>query len=81
MGSSSTAQTSHEFTGPYNGGWRTSDRAAALVYAPCGEARNLNVNTELRVDGGNADNGTSFMAMDSSRGSVRSVYHLSWKEC
>ncbi|GIG88923.1 DUF4360 domain-containing protein [Plantactinospora endophytica] len=81
MGTSPTAQTSHEFTGPYSGGWRTSDRAATLVYAPCGQVRNLNVNTELRLDAGDAESGTSFMAMDSSRGSVRSIYHLSWKEC
>jgi hypothetical protein len=81
MGTSPTAQTSHEFKGPYSDHWRTSDRAAALVYAPCGEVRNLNVNTELRVDAGGSGNGTSFMAMDTTRGSVRSVYHLSWREC
>ncbi|MEQ4300726.1 DUF4360 domain-containing protein [Plantactinospora sp. B6F1] len=81
MGSSSNAQQSHEFTGPYSGVWRTSERASTLIYAPCGQERNLNVNTELRVDVGDSESGTSFMAMDSTRGSVRSVYHLSWREC
>ncbi|MDG4790784.1 DUF4360 domain-containing protein [Micromonospora sp. WMMD1102] len=81
MGSSSTGQQSHEFNGPYVGGFRTTDRAASLVYAPCGQERNLNINTELRVDAGDSESGTSLMVMDSSRGSVRSVYHLSWKEC
>jgi hypothetical protein len=81
MGTSPTAQTSHEIAGPYTDEWRTSDRAAALVYAPCGEARNLNINTELRVNAGDSDSGTNFMAMDTTRGSVRSVYHLSWREC
>lgn len=79
MGTSPTAQVSHEFTGPYSAAWRTSDRAAALVYAPCGQERNLNINTELRVAG--TGSGTSFMTMDTTQGSVRSVYHLSWKQC
>ncbi|MFY1674219.1 DUF4360 domain-containing protein [Plantactinospora sp. WMMB334] len=81
MGTSPTTSVAHEFTGPYTGGWQTTDRAAGLVYAPCGQERNLNVNTELRVDAGGSESGTSFMAMDQSRGSVRSVYHLSWREC
>lgn len=81
MGTSQTTSVSHEFTGPYSDHWRTSDRAAALVYAPCDQVRNLNVNTELRVDDGGSGRGTSLMVMDSTRGSVRSVYHLSWREC
>ncbi|MEE6258314.1 DUF4360 domain-containing protein [Plantactinospora sonchi] len=81
-GMSATAQTSHEFTGPYSDDWRATDRAATLVYAPCDQQRLLNINTELRVDAGSADaESTSFMTMDSTRGSVRSVYHLSWRQC
>ncbi|MGI5212449.1 DUF4360 domain-containing protein [Plantactinospora sp. CA-290183] len=80
-GTSPTAHVSHEFSGPYTGDWQTSDQAAALIYAPCGSQRNLNINTELRVDGGHSDSATSFITMDSSRGGVRTIYHLSWRTC
>jgi hypothetical protein len=80
-----TAYVNHNFTGPFSDNWQTTDRtdSASLVYAPCGEQRNLNINTELRVGAGSSDTSatTSFMAMDSTDGSVRTVYHLAWKEC
>lgn len=76
---------SHSFVGPYSDDWQTTDKTdvAALVYAPCGELRNLNVNTELRVGAGTSDptETTSFMSMDSTDASVSTVYHLSWKTC
>ncbi|BBJ44582.1 hypothetical protein SSPO_073000 [Streptomyces antimycoticus] len=49
---------------------------------PCGQDRNFNVNTELRVSAGTSSSGsTSFMAMDSTDGGVSTIYHLAWKEC
>ena len=55
---------------------------ADLVWAPCGEERNLNVNTELRVyPGASNPQALSFMSMDSTDGSVSTVYHFAWKEC
>jgi hypothetical protein len=56
---------------------------AALVFAPCGVQRNLNVNTELRVSAGTSDptSTTSFMVMDSTDGSLSTVYHLTWMQC
>jgi len=85
QGTSPTTSISHSFGGPMIDDWQVSDSTdvAALVYAPCGEARNLNVNTELRVFAGSSDptKTTSFMAMDSVDGSVATVYHLAWKEC
>jgi hypothetical protein len=82
---SATAFVSHPFGGPLSDYWQTTDRTAeaALVFAPCGEERILNVNTELRVNAGSSDPSktTSFMAMDSTDGSVRTVYHFAWKEC
>jgi len=82
QGSSSTASISHEFTGPLRGVWHVSDVAAALIYSPCGGERNLNINTQLRVYSGTSDpSATSFMAMDSTDGSVRTIYHLAWKRC
>jgi hypothetical protein len=85
QGESATAFVSHSFGGPYSDYWQATDRTAeaSLVFAPCGEDRILNVNTELRVSAGTSDPSktTSFMAMDSTDGSVRTVYHFAWKEC
>jgi hypothetical protein len=81
QGSSETAYVGHAFHGPFSGDWQTTDRAA-LVFGPCGLQRNLNVNTELRVDSGTANpTTTSFMTMDTTKGSVRTLYHLAWKQC
>jgi hypothetical protein len=81
-GESSTAESSHSYSGPLEGFWRATDRTdvAALVYAPCGADSLLNINTELRVDAG-PSNAASFMTMDSTRGSVRTIFQLTWKTC
>lgn len=85
QGMSQTASQSHRFSGPLSDDWQTTDSTdvAALVYAPCGSQRILNVNTELRVGAGTSDPGstTSFMAMDSADGSVNTLYHFAWKQC
>jgi hypothetical protein len=85
QGSSENASIGHSFTGPYDDTWQTADITAAssLVYAPCGVQRNLNINTELRVSAGSSDAAKtpSFMAMDSTRASVHSVYRLAWARC
>ncbi|MCA6096352.1 DUF4360 domain-containing protein, partial [Streptomyces sp. SCA3-4] len=85
QGMPQTTSVSHRFAGPLSDNWQTSDvtDAAALVYAPCGVQRILNVNTELRVGAGSSDPSTtnSFMAMDSTDGSVNTLYHFAWKEC
>jgi hypothetical protein len=85
QGMSATAYVSHTFNGPLYDDWQTTDRTdvAALVWAPCGEVRNLNINSELRVSAGtsNPASTTSYLTMDSTDGSLQSIYHLSWKEC
>ncbi len=85
QGSPETASQSTGFSGPYDDNWHTSDRTevAELIYAPCGEQRNFNINTELRVSAGDSDprQNPSFIAMDSTDGAVSTTYHLSWKEC
>ncbi|MEV4437026.1 DUF4360 domain-containing protein [Streptomyces sp. NPDC049555] len=85
QGSPQTTAVSHRFGGPVTDNWQTSDvtDVDALVYAPCGVQRILNVNTELRVGAGTSDPSTtnSFMAMDSTDGSVNTLYHFAWKEC
>ncbi len=85
QGSSQTVFASHPLTGPLEDDWQATDTVAvdALVYAPCGEQRNFNINTELRVDKGtsNPNTTTSFVAMDSTDGSIKTLYHFDWKRC
>ncbi|WP_033347499.1 DUF4360 domain-containing protein [Kitasatospora aureofaciens] len=85
QGDSGTTYRSHRFDGPTDDNWQATDSVdvAALVWAPCGEERNFNINTELRVSAGTSDQAhtTSFMTMDSTDGSINTVYHLAWKQC
>jgi hypothetical protein len=85
QGSPQTTRIGHSFAGPVDNDWETTDAVdvAALVYAPCGALRNLNINTELRVAAGtsNAKKTTSFMSMDSTDGSITTVYHFDWMRC
>ncbi|MGH4032941.1 DUF4360 domain-containing protein [Actinomycetota bacterium Odt1-20B] len=84
QGSSNTASISHDFPGALNDNWQATDTTdyAHLVWKPCGEERNFNINTELRVDAGTSDPAkTSFMTMDSTDGNISTIYHMAWKEC
>ncbi|MFD0258860.1 DUF4360 domain-containing protein [Kitasatospora indigofera] len=85
QGSPQTSSLSHQFTGRLDDSWQVTDTVpvAALVWAPCGETRNFNINTELRVNAGTSDPArtTSFMTMDSTDGSIRTTYHLAWEYC
>jgi len=85
QGQSPTAYVSHPFAGPMVDDWETSDVTdlAALVWAPCGTQRNLNINTELRVGVGTSDptKTTSFLTMDSTDGSIQTTYHFAWMRC
>ncbi|MET0133146.1 MAG: DUF4360 domain-containing protein [Kibdelosporangium sp.] len=85
QGMSPTAYVNHPFSGPLSDDWQTTDTTdiASLVYHPCGELRNFNINAELRVGAGTSDptKTTSFMAMDSTDGSITTTYHFRWKTC
>lgn len=85
QGMSPTAFIDHTFKGPANDDWQTTDKTevAAIVYKPCGEQRNFNINTQLRVDAGTSDPAktTSFITMDSVDGNIATTYHFSWKKC
>ncbi|MGW4212509.1 DUF4360 domain-containing protein [Lentzea sp. NPDC004789] len=85
QGMSQTEQISHRYNGPVSDDWQATDTTeiAAIVYSPCGEKRNFNINTELRVYGGtsNTTTTTSFMTMDSTDGSLETTYHFAWKHC
>ncbi|MFD9335183.1 DUF4360 domain-containing protein [Streptomyces sp. NPDC060028] len=84
QGMPQTFQRTHQFNGPLNDNWQSTDKTeyADLVWAPCGEKRNFNINTELRVNAGTSGpTATSFMAMDSTDASVSTLYHLAWQVC
>jgi hypothetical protein len=85
QGMSPTTYRTHTYTGPLGDNWQATDTTeiAAIVYSPCGEQRNFNINTELRVSAGTSDpkTTTSFMSMDSTDGNIDTTYTLSWKVC
>ncbi|MFD8889806.1 DUF4360 domain-containing protein [Streptomyces sp. NPDC059566] len=84
QGMSQTASRTHKFNGALDDNWQATDTTGieALVFAPCGEQRNFNINTELRAELGSSDPSlTSYMALDSTDGSINSVYHFTWKQC
>jgi len=81
QGSSQNDYVDHSFVGPYDDEWHTTD-FGPLVFSPCGYQRNLNINTELRVDSGTSDKWrTSTMTMDSSSGKIFTLFTLEWRHC
>lgn len=82
MGTSPTGVSTHTISSPRSDNWQFTDKTdvASIVFAPCGETRNLNVNTELRVSS-NGQNQPAFVTMDSTDGGVSTKYHFSWKNC
>lgn len=84
QGQSATATVSHLFSGYMDADWQTTDEVdvASLVFKPCGAEVNLNVNTSLRVSAGTSSpSSTSVMTMDSTDGSLSTIYHLAWRAC
>jgi hypothetical protein len=85
QGNSQTEFRTHRLNGPWDDNWQATDETEipALVFRPCGEQRLLNINTELRVDKGTSDTKktTSLIAMDSTDGSINTIYHFHWKRC
>ena len=82
QGMTQSTYSNHPFTAPLDDNWIASDEVpvAAMVWHPCGELRNLNINTELRVAKGTSTD-ASFVTMDSTDGSIATTYHFAWKEC
>ncbi|MFI0485561.1 DUF4360 domain-containing protein [Actinomadura sp. 9N215] len=63
--------------GPFSGPWRLVIPDEDPIYSPCGEQRNFNISTELRVDPGTSDpSKPSYMDMDG-----KEVYEFAWKRC
>ncbi|GAB1643668.1 DUF4360 domain-containing protein [Krasilnikovia sp. MM14-A1259] len=82
QGSSNNTYADHYFSGPFDGSFRTTDitAATALVWAPCGVTRSLNVNTELRVDAGSSSH-TSSISLRASDGDVYTLVQFQWRQC
>jgi len=85
QGSQDNQVITHTFKGPLEDNWQVTDVTdiGAMVFAPCGELRNFNINTELRVSAGTSDvkKTTSFFTIDSVDGELDTTYHFAWKEC
>ena len=84
QGSADNNYVDHSFAGPLSGVWHTTDETPVteLVYAPCGEYRNINLNTELRVNEGSPNaNKVSSMSMRTTDGNVDTIVHFAWKQC
>jgi hypothetical protein len=82
QGMTQSTQVVHNFTTPLDDNWIASDEVpiASVVWHPCGELRNLNINTELRVAKGTSTD-VSYVTMDSTDGSINTTYHLAWQRC
>lgn len=85
QGTSPTTMASHTWNGPLDDNWQATDISdvASVVWAPCGETRYFNINTELRVNRGTSDitKTTSLMSMDSTDVDISTTYHFGWKPC
>lgn len=85
QGSEDTRESRTTFRGPMDDNWTVTDVTEweQLVWAPCGEVRNFNINTELRVNAGTSDptTTTSLLTMDSTDGEFETTYHFAWREC
>ncbi|TYK44006.1 DUF4360 domain-containing protein [Actinomadura decatromicini] len=84
QGNKDTRAYSYPIAGPFKKNWQNSDtvNVAQLVWSPCGEQRNFNINTELRADLGTSNpSDVSYVSMDSTDGSIKTTYHYAWKVC
>ncbi|UMP06945.1 DUF4360 domain-containing protein [Amycolatopsis sp. EV170708-02-1] len=56
-GNSPTSYVNHNLKGLFEDNWEFTDdiEVGAIVYKPCGEDRNFNINTELRAAVGTSD--------------------------
>jgi hypothetical protein len=82
-GNSLTVPVEHVINGEKYDNWQTTDitPVAALIWRPCGEDRLFVINTELRVLRGNDPNKIEWGAMDSTDGSISTVYHMAFRTC
>jgi hypothetical protein len=53
----------------------------ALVWAPCGANRNLEINAEVRVNNSANRQGEGELTIDSINGKVQQIYGIQWARC
>ncbi|MEV6342634.1 DUF4360 domain-containing protein [Actinoplanes sp. NPDC051851] len=84
QGHTRTTRNEHTFRGPYDDDWQRTDTLAitAMSFLGCNERRNLNINTDLRVNRGSSSRSeTNFISMDSTDSAISTVYRVAWKKC
>ncbi|RJQ73796.1 DUF4360 domain-containing protein [Pseudonocardiaceae bacterium YIM PH 21723] len=84
QGMSQTQYSTHNIAAPLDDNWQVTDQVdiASLVFKPCGEERNFNINAELRVAQGTAPaTSTNFISMDSTDGNFQTIYHMALQKC
>jgi hypothetical protein len=84
QGNSSTDTREHPYNGELSDNWTATDSTewAQIVWSPCTEVRNFNINTELRANKGtSAKTDTSYITMDSLDADFQTKYHFAWKPC
>jgi hypothetical protein len=82
-GSTRQATAQSTFRGPMDEDYVIRDTLGleAVVWSPCGVERNLNINTQVRVNNSRDRNASGLLTVDSIDGSVEQIYHLSWRRC
>jgi hypothetical protein len=84
QGEAEQVSTTRTLNGPFNNDWHFRDQIpiAELVWAPCGIERALNINAQVRLLRGSSPvSSSSSMSMDSERGRLEQIFHLSWRRC
>ncbi|WP_242883426.1 DUF4360 domain-containing protein [Actinomadura litoris] len=77
-------KTTFELAGPFEDDWYFTDTTLPhqVVWRPCGEDRDLWLDTEFRVNQGTSDPAVvNFIAADSLSDGPQTFYNLIWKEC
>jgi hypothetical protein len=83
-GDPAQVSTTREFRGPFAASWHVHDAtdAAALVWAPCGAERALEIDAQVRLATESADpTSTSSISMEMAGGGTAQTFHLSWRRC
>ncbi|MBW6432388.1 DUF4360 domain-containing protein [Actinoplanes hulinensis] len=76
-GSPWNASADNSISGPDTNLWTTTSAAHNLIYAPCNDSLDLNVNNTLRVKG-KTSSSAELIDTDSK---ASTIFNLSWKQC
>jgi len=72
-----TASADNSVNGPKTSLWTTTSTPDSLIYAPCNQSYDLNVNDTLRVTGP----GTSSAELIDTDVRVSTIFNITWKQC